>query len=469
LTLTDKANSTSGDWGDDGYVYFEVDSGIARIRPSGGGIESVYTMSKEQNEVGTEWPNVLPGASGIIFRVRRSAQAPTDFTIVAMKLPHGPAKTLTRGVYARYAPSGHLLVVTADGKLIAIPFDPKKLELTGPPIALLEGVGVRTAGFNIDLVVSANGTLVYTTGGTLGSRRAVWVSREGTATTVDPAWDPQGVIESAVMSPDGKALAVSLTRSSKTDIWVKQLPTGPFSRITFGDTNSVRPTWAPDSRSVLYINDRSGSNVGSVYTHRADGTGTASLVFRSSRDFGQVAESGDGRWLLLRSAVNTTGGGDIFGARQGDTTLVPLVSSPATDLFPALSPDGRWLAYGSDESGTMEVYVRPFPETATAKWQVSSSGGSEPVWSKSGRQLYYINGKTELVAADIKSVPTFSVEQQRVLFSMAPFVRQGSIQSYDVTADESRFLMVREGEPSQQSELIVAENWLETLKGKVGH
>ena len=466
VTLTDKANSTSGDWGADGYVYFEVDSGLARMRPTGGGMERIYTMSPGRNEVGAEWPTVLPGAGGIVFRVRRAGMGPGDFEIATMKLPRGPARTLTRGVYARYAPTGHLLVVTADGKLIAVPFDPAKLELTGPPIALLEGIGVRAGGFNVDLVLSATGTLLYTTGGALGSRRAAWVTREGAAAALDPAWDPQGVIESASLSPDGKALAVGLTRNGRTDIWVKQLPTGPFSRISFGDTASVRPAWAPDGRSVLYLSDRTGSGVGPVYSHRADGTGTARLMLRSAVDFGQVAMSRDGRWLILRTAIGGAGSADIFGVRVGDTTLVPLVTSAATELFPALSPDGRWLAYGSDESGTMEIYVRPFPETATAKWQVSTNGGREPVWARSGRELHYINGKNELVTAEIRPGATFSVGEQRVLFSMTPFVRSGGVPSYDVTADGRRFLTIREGDPSQQSELIIAENWLQGLKAK---
>ncbi len=190
----------------------------------------------------------------MLFRLRHTGQGPGDFEIMAAPLPpRGEARSLVRGVYALYAPTGHLLVTTADGKLIAIPFDPKKLELTGAPVALIEGIGVRNGGFNIDLTLAGNGTLAYTTGGTLGSRRAVWVSREGGASAVDPTWDPQGVIESARLSPDGKSVAVGLSREGRRDIWVKQLPEGPFSRITFGDTSSVRPSWSPDGRDVLYV------------------------------------------------------------------------------------------------------------------------------------------------------------------------------------------------------------------------
>jgi Tol biopolymer transport system component len=467
VTLTDNVNSSSGDWASDGYIYFEVDSGVARMRATGGSIEPVYTISPERKEVATEWVHVLPGASGVLFRLRHVGQGPADFEIMATALPHGPARSLVRGVYARYAPTGHLLVVTADGKLIAIPFDPKKLELTGAPVALIEGVGVRNNGFNVDLALAGNGTLAYTTGGTLGSRRAVWVSREGVVSPVDPEWDPQGVITSASLSPDGKALAVDLSRDGRRDIWVKRLPEGPFSRITFGDTSSVRPAWSADGRDVLYITDRSGSGVGPVYAHRADGTGAPRVLAGSPRfDFGQVAPSRDGRWLVLRTVPIGGGTPDILGLEAGDTALVPLVASPAAELFPSLSPDGRWLAYASNESGTMEVYIRPFPETASAKWQVSTAGGIEPAWSSTGRELLYINGKTEMVSAEIPPGGTFSVGRQRTLFSVAQLSRAGPIPSFSLSPDDKRFLMVREGDTSQQSELVVAENWVQGLAGR---
>jgi eukaryotic-like serine/threonine-protein kinase len=464
ITLTDKANSTAGDWGEDGYVYFEVDSGIARMRPTGGPIEPVYKISKD--EVGTEWPFVLPGGRSLIFRQRRSGQGPADFDIMAMKLPNGPAHALTHGVYARYSPTGHLLVVTSEGKLVATPLDPDKLELTGSPVALIEGVGVRAGGFNIDLSLSSNGTLVYTTGGTLASRRAFWVSRDGQATPMDASWDPQGIIQNISLSPDGKELAVELVRNGKSDIWVKQLPTGPFSRITFGDTASVRPTWSPDGREVYYVTDRQGTGVGGIYAHRADGTGNARQLIVSKLDFGQIVPSRDGRWLLTRTPANSPGSGDIYAFRMGDTTPVTLVATQATEMFPALSPDGRLLAYSSTESGNPEIYVRPFPETGTAKWQVSTAGGSQPQWARSGRELFYINGKNQMVSAAIRPGAAFSVGEQRVLFSTSAFAAGGGVHSYAVSPDDRRFVMLREGEAVQQSELVLAQNWLQELKAR---
>jgi serine/threonine-protein kinase len=467
VTLTDKANTSSGDWGDDGYVYFEVDSGVARMRATGGEIEPVFTITPERKEIATEWVHVLPGAKGVLFRLRHVGEGPADFQIMAAPLPRGEARSLVRGVYAAYAPTGHVLVVTADGKLIAIPFDPEKLAITGAPIAMIEGVGVRSGGFNVDLSLAGNGTLVYTTGGTLGSRRAVMVSREGGVSQEEGGWDPQGVIETARLSPDGKSLAVGLSREGRRDIWVKQLPDGPFSRITFGDTSSVRPSWSADGRDVLYVVDRTGSSVGPAYARRADGTGVARLLISSPKfDVGQVVASRDGGWLIFRTAQTGPGNPDIVGLRSGDSTVVELVTSPASEYHPALSPDGRWLAYASNESGAFEVYVRPFPETSTAKWQISTAGGSEPTWSSTGRELLYINGRTEMVSAEIQPGAGFAVGKQRTLFSVSQFARPGPVPSYSLTPDDRRFMVVREGEATQQSELIVAENWLEGLRGK---
>jgi serine/threonine-protein kinase len=149
----------------------------------------------------------------------------------------------------------------------------------------------------------------------------------------------------------------------------------------------------------------------------------------------------------------------------GDSVPVPLVATSANELYPALSPDGRWLAYSSDESGTFEVYVRPFPETAGAKWQVSTAGGAQPTWSSTGRELLYINGKNEMVSAQIPPGATFSVGAQRVMFSVQQFAAVGAVPAFWLAPDDRRFMMLREGEAGQAGELVVAENWVQQVAG----
>jgi serine/threonine-protein kinase len=460
ITLSDSINSSGGDWGSDGYVYIEVDSGIARIRATGGPQEPVYRMAQAKKEIGTEFPNVLPGAKGMIFRLRHAGQAPADYDIMAMKLPNGEAHSLMHGLYARYALPGQLLVVTGDGKLLAVPFDADKLAFTGPPVAMLEGM--RAGGFESNLATSAEGTLVYVSGGSAGLERAFWVGRDGAATPVDSAWDPQGVLNSVSLSPDGKALAVGLVRGAAEDIWVKQLPAGTFSRVTFGDSIHNRVSWTADGRSVLYLVGSQSSGVPAVT--RADGTGTPRILYRGPMGFGQAVSSRDGRWLLLRRVVSETGNGDIYALRTGDSALTALLTTPAREVGAALSPDGKWLAYGSDESGRAEVYVRPFPNVGSAKWQVSLSGGFTPVWAHSGKELFYLNGSRELVDVTVQPGATFTVSGQKVLFPAASYSFVGGYATYDVAPDDRRFVMIRSVAPSAETELVLVQNWAEELK-----
>jgi len=463
LTLTDSANSTSGDWGTDGYVYFEVDSGISRIRATGGRTEPVHTFTAADHVLGNEFPIVLPGARGVLFRRRREGQSVADFEIMVQPMPKGEAKSLIRGLYARYSPTGHLVVVTSEGKLLLVPFSLRKLAITGPPAALYEGLEQSPFGAAVGL--SETGTLIYQTASQSSSRELDWVSRGGQITAVDPSWKPDGAIIAFALSPNGRAIAVELQRAAKSDIWVKQLPAGPFSRITFGDTAHIRPTWKHDGSEVYYLADR-GDGGGLPTARRADGVGAAARLNQSNKAFGQLLDSPDGSWLLLRSAVSETGNGDLYGLHAGDTALVPLVASAAREITPALSPDGKWLAYASDESGSFEIYVRPFPNASAARWQVSTAGGTQPLWSHSGKELFFRNTHGDLVSAEVKPGPSFSVGEQKALFSLAPFSFTGPIQLYAVAPDDKSFLMMRETSAGESGAMVVTENWFEELKNR---
>jgi eukaryotic-like serine/threonine-protein kinase len=464
LTLSDSVNSTGGTWGPDGFIYVEGDSGIMRIPSAGGPAELVYN-ALERKEAGAEWPILLPGARGLVFRVRRPNQSAADYQVVAMKLPDGEPKVLMRGVFARYSPSGHLLVATAEGKLLAVPFDPEKLEATGSPMGLLEGIGVEGSGFSINLELSENGTLVYTTGGATGSRRPVWVGRDGAESPVDPAWQPQGIISNFALSPDGRALAVDVVQNGVNTVWVKQLPAGPYSRLTFGDTGNMRPTWSADGRSVVYLTQVTTTG-GTPAMRRADGTGSARTLLPGKGSWGQALLTRDSRWLVLRSSIFEPGKGNIFGVRLGDTTLVPLVIGPALEGDAAVSPDGRWLAYASEESGVLEIYVRPFPDAASARWQVSAAGGTDPVWSRSGRELFYLSAQNEMMSVAVAPGALFTISTPRRLFSTAPYSPVPPVPSFDVSPDDKRFLMLRETTPTDRNELIVVQNWVEEMKSR---
>ena len=461
LTLTDKANTTAGDWGSDGYVYFETDFGIARIRATGGVMDTVYAMPKGAHLIGAEWPVVLPGAHAILFRLRSEGQGIADYQIMVQPLPRGEPHLLLRGSYARYSPTGHLVVVSSDGKLLLVPFNLGKLALTGPPVALYEGLS--SDPFTAAVALSDGGTLIYQTVSRASSREMVWVTRDGLATPVDSTWKPDGTISSPALSPDGRAIALELQQGGKVDVWVKELPAGPFSRLTFGDTVHVRPSWSADGSNVLYLSDR-GDGTGAAQMRRANGVGEATALVPNNHGFGQVLQSPDGQWLVMRS--DSLGAGDIVGVRMGDTTLVPLVRSPANEGVPALSPDGKWLAYSSNESGALEVYVRPFPNASSARWQVSTAGGLYPLWSHDGKELFFKNKNNFLVSSTVQTSPTFRADAQRMLFAVKPFTFTGQAPPYAVAPDNKRFLMMREVAAGDAGMLIVTEHWFDELKAR---
>ncbi|HKV76236.1 MAG TPA: protein kinase [Gemmatimonadales bacterium] len=463
LTLVDSANATAAYWGGDGYVYFEVDSGISRIKSTGGPREPVFEFHSGNHVIGSEWPVVLPGNHGMLFRERRDGQAPADYEIMLQPLPKGQARALVHGVYATYSPTGHLVVVTFDGKLLAVPFDLGKMEVSGSPSALYDGL--ESNPFASAIGLSDAGTLIYQTASQSSARELVWVTRDGGVTQVDPAWKTDGTIINFSLSPNEHSIAVELQRGTKTDIWVKQLPGGPFSRITFGDTAFTRPTWAHDGSQIIYLSDR-GDGGGLPNIRRADGVGAATRLLPGRTAFGQAFESGDGSWLVLRRVVTDPGNGDIYAVHHGDTTLVPLVTSQAAEMVPSLSPDGKWLAYASDESGTAEVYVRPFPNATAARWQVSTAGGTAPRWAHSGKELFFRSGKGELISVPVSTTPTFNVGQPKVLFSLSPFLMNPGVQTYSVSNDDKRFLMMRETVAGESGLMTVTENWFEELRNR---
>jgi Tol biopolymer transport system component len=274
-----------------------------------------------------------------------------------------------------------------------------------------------------------------------------------------------GTINALSLSPDGRSIAVELARSAKSDVWVKQLPGGPFSRITFGDTNYTRPSWSADGSEVMFLGDR-GDGGGVPFLRRADGVGQATRQLPATIAFGHAFESNDGQWLILRRVIGDIGNGDIMAAKVGDTTRIPLVATGATETTPALSPDGNWLAYASNESGTFEVYVRPFPHVATARWQVSTAGGTAPIWSHSGKELFFRNTHGDLVAAQVRTAPSFSVGEQKALFGLGSFTFGGPVPLYAIAPDDKRFLMLRETTAGLSGMLVVSQNWFEELKAR---
>jgi serine/threonine-protein kinase len=472
ITLVgDRLSGGGGDWSSDGWIYFDAGSHIARIHPDGTGREVVSALDSVQQEIGIAWPQALPRGRGVIFRVRRAGDDVGDYGIFAVDLKTRVRKLLVKAAFARYAPSGHLLYVLADGSLMAQRFNVDRLALVGEPVLIARGMGIGAFGA-ADLAIAPSGALLYSTGRGVTTAEPVWVSRDGASTPVDSAMH---VFASGLaLSPDGSRLALHLTApaagsTSRTeDIWVKQLPTGPVSRLTFEGEQNRRPVWSHDGRDILFLSSRSGPSA--LYRQRADGSAPAQRIAATYSGLGEGIESPDGRWLILRSETGTPGDGDILVMQVGvDSVPRPIIASAFQELAPALSPDGHWLAYTSNETGRREVYVRPFPGVDSGKYQVSAAGGSAPRWSHRGAELFYRSlGADDLMAAQVRLTPTFAVTGQKRLFSAVGYTPGLEHATFDISPDDRRFLMLRADARSsgkeETAQLVIVQNFFTDLK-----
>jgi serine/threonine-protein kinase len=390
-------------------------------------------------------------------------------SIHVLDLRTGKEKLLLSDVgQAWYLPSGLLLYVRRDGVALVAPFDIERLEITGAATPVLEGVQVSVnSGFAL-LAWSPSGSLVYAHGAGGSSDNAlVRVRRDGAITQIDTAW--HGEFNSIALSPDGGRVAVGDGTGGALNVWIKQLDRGPFTRLTFGGQDR-RPFWSPDGRTVAFVRD--SNNTSAVYGRPADGGGQDRVLVRLDRLIQEGEWSHDGRWILVRTDNGQAGAGDILAMRSsGDGTPVPVAVSPFTELNPALSPDGRWLAYTSNESGFNEVYVRPFPDAQGARWQISNGGGSEPRWARNGREVFYLDGESRLNAVAVHAAPTFAAAGRTSLFDASNFVIAGFHQSYDVTPDGRAFLFVSPRRAGAQGaeQIVWVDRWFNDVAARQAH
>ncbi|HEY6224437.1 MAG TPA: protein kinase [Gemmatimonadales bacterium] len=461
ILVTSTVDQYGADWGPDGRIYYASvghDVALWRVSANGGAPEKAFTFDSSLGARELDYVSVLPNGKGALVLLWKGSSYSAD--LEAISFTKKTARVLMRGVsFARYAAPGFVVYGGLDGTAFAAPFDQARLELTGPATTLLEGIAVDAQSVALEFAVSGEGTLVYQSAGATAGQQPVWVDRKGAVKPVDPGWT--GSFGAPALSPDGTRLAVAITSAGEQDIWVKQLDRGPLTRLTFGGVN-YRPTWTPDGKSIAFVVDRGDSST--LWVKPADGSAEARLLPTRGLAIPEGEFSNDGHWLIYRVG-GTVGNRDLYAIRLGvDSPPLPLVTSPADEWEPKLSPDGRWLAYVSDESGREEVYVRPFPKAGGAKWQVSVGGGAEPVWSSTGRELFY-RGTSELIAVTI-TVPataSFQARGQQPLFPVAPFVKGDHHVHYAVSRDGKRFVMIHRIE-APGGGLVWVHNWSADLK-----
>jgi serine/threonine-protein kinase len=438
-------------WGDDGTLYFANDLVIFRMR-EGGGAPEAFTTAAEAVQV---LPSALPDGRGLLLTIRRSIASQSRIAVVG---PTGGAvREVLDGTMARYAASGHVVFTTADRTLLAAPFDLRSLE-AGPSVAIAADVRVDESS-HTQFALSQTGMLVYqAVPGTASPSRApelVWVDREGVVTPVDPAWTSGAAKGPSflALSPDGTRLAIGS--------WIKPLDGAPGYQLP--STGPVHPAWTPDGDSLLIDGGDS-----TLLTRRADGSGQAVHTWRDARGVVAPQWSPDDTWLVYRTNLNLAGNGDILAVRPArDTASRAMAATAAMELSPSISPDGRWLAYSSDQTGRNEVYVTSFPDTGSGRWRVSDEGGVTPLWAHSGRELFYRGPRGAMVAVQVRTEPVFSTVSFRILFRGAEFSGMALHPTYDVARDDRRFLMWRSVAAARPDRLILVLDFFEELRQKV--
>jgi Tol biopolymer transport system component len=447
--------STSIDWGPDGFIYFGG-RGVFRVADRGGEVEQIVPQDEDGRlHLGVR---VLPDGGGAVFALGQN-ETWSENVIAAAAFETAGLKILTPGVAAAYSETGHLLIVRADGQLDATPFDQGRLELSGQGAIVASGIGIGALG-TVDLAVSEAGALLYTTGAQEPRRRIVWVDEAGFEKPMEVGWT--GPWESVVLSPDEDLLLVGTGFGAPPQLWVRSLGGGQMTRLTIeGDLNR-RPVWSDDGQTVTFISQRGVYRA--VYQKRADGVGPAQVVLQLSEHVDEADWSPGGEWLVYRTGMTGGEGRDIHAWHVGgDSARVPIAANPTFDeMSPALSPDGRWLAYVSFSSGTEQVNVRSFPNADDFRTQISVDAGDAPVWSDDGTTLFYAEGRgaeRRMTAVTTSMGSTFSVRARRDLFSLSPYFVTFAASAFDYRDVDQTFVLIRRDESEAQRGLVFVQNF----------
>ena len=463
-------------WGDgDQIIFGSADAGLFAIAAGGGEPAPLTTLDTETREDDHSWPALVPGTNGVIY-VSAAGIPITSGELTVVDLGTGDTRSLgIAGVSPRYVSTGHLLYADADGALRAVPFDAASLEVTGTPAALVENVNAINAGAaNFD--VSDDGRLVFLRGANDVSDGLVpltWVARDGRRETAPL---PDGRYGSVSLSPDGTRVAVTRVETDQDrDIWVFDLGGRGSSRLTRTEGNESGSVWSDDGQAVVFVQYTDAAN---VVRQAADGTGGPAIIAAGDGLRGDLTSTTDGR--LLTSNFSGGNGGNIdivLVSPDGGDSVEPLLADPAfNEQHPSLSPNGRWLAYGSDETGRSEIYLRPFPNVDSRRETISTAGGREPIWSHDGQELFYLatsndeNRPVTLMRVPFADADTSEPGLPEPLFPVASFLFNIGPRSYQVDVDGSRFLFIGAGgerAAGEALELVVFDNWFTELEARV--
>jgi Tol biopolymer transport system component len=438
-----------GAWSSNGTILFapNISTPLMKVSSSGGTPSPATKLEKDGSH---RWPSFLPDGNRFLYL----AGEVTAIGSLDGKTP--PQTVLKENIVARYAEPGYLLFIR-DGILMAQPFDAKKAELGGEPVAIAERVSAFRAVGHFSL--SDNGVLLFQPGAADERTQLVWVDRDGkdlgTVTPPGSFWSPS-------LSPDGRKVAVDLSDALQGDIWIYDLVRNVSSRLTYEKENSTSPIWSADGKRIIYYVDE--GPISNLYQIASGGTGQAELLVKNEFPKNPFDASRDGRWMLFSSAgANTLQ--DLWIYSTADKTSKPWLATPFREAAGEFSPDGKWIVYESDESGRSEIYVRGFPESEE-KWLISNGGGAQARWSDNGQEIFYVSEGGKMMAVAVSSSAGFSAATPVELFPVQLRTTVPGPRQYDVSSDGTKFLLNRQAEAAIQEPLVLVQNWTARLGGR---
>ena len=452
VVLADAPATRGASWTDDDAIIFAAGGGLLRVASSGGTVDTITRPDSARGEIDHSYPFVIPGARVALFTSWKGSLREGRLATVRLDGKRTIQRQEQPCLSPRFVEPKWLVCPQYGGTVSVMPFDPRRQTITGPPTMLVQDVIVKPGG-GVVLALSANGTLAYPRGPY--GRRLVLTDSTG----VDqPLGHVVAEYSAPRLAPDGRRLAVAIGSVANSDIWIYEMPNGPLSKLTAGGAN-VNPEWTPDGQRVIFGSFRNGNF--HLFWQKPDGSAPAESLLAGPGAQVEAVVAPNGRDVVVRMFnINGATMPSLGLFRIGETKIRDLLRMPrASVLMPRLSPDGHWLTYMSNESGRNEIYVRAFPSMGD-RVLVSEDGGEEPLWSADGRTLYY-RTRSQLVAARVKTSPTFEVLDRHPLFEAGYSVNSAHA-NYDVTRDGRHFVLPRS--VSADAPVVVVMNWLSNLR-----
>jgi serine/threonine-protein kinase len=452
-------------WGPAGTIIFATNtasSGLQHVSEAGGPPSTLTKPNTQRGEVDHLWPEMLPSGRAVLFSIIPTT-GPDSALVAVLDLQSGNQKILVRGgADAHYVPSGHL-IYSAAGTLRGVPFDLGRLEAGVTPVPVVSEV-VRTSVGAAEFDVARDGTLAYVSGaGQFEARTFVWVDREGKE---EPLGTPLHAYAYPRLSPDRSKLAVAALDQER-DIWIWDLKRQGLSRFTLDANEDRYPLWTPDGQRLMWDSTRNGPY--NLFWQPADGTGTVERLTESPNTQAPHSFSPDGKHVVLREDVPGQGQDLVLLTLDGKRGTTPLLHAPYNERNGEISPNGKWLAYESDESGRFEIYVRPFPNVESGKSTISRGGGQQAAWSADGRQLFYRGPDGSVIGVTVDASSGFDAGPPQTIVREGYFTGGGGVfgRTYDVSGDGKRFLMIKQGGANGAASapsITIVQNWLDELK-----